>query len=49
MQEKCKPLDFHKANIFLAQTDENRDSFNIIKYVAFTPFIPWPQNPKFSS
>lgn len=37
MQEKCKPLGFHKANISLAQTDENRDSFNIIKCVALTP------------
>lgn len=37
MQENCKPLDFHKANISIAQTDENRDSFHIIKCVALTP------------
>lgn len=31
MQENRKPFDFHKANISVAQTDENRDSFHIIK------------------
>jgi len=37
MQEKRKPLDFHKTNISVAQTDENRDGFHIIRSVTLTP------------
>lgn len=29
MQEKHETLDFHRANICITQTDENRDSFCI--------------------
>lgn len=49
MQRKHMPLDFHKANICIAQTDKNRDSFCINQTCDAPYFILRSKDQEFSS